>query len=75
MHHQILRCKSCAARVAGLFGSSAECELAGVVLMNGGYVPQAKKMLGWQPKVELREGLSKMVDDFTKRLCVEKPAV
>jgi len=36
---------------------------------------QAKKMLGWQPKVELREGLSKMVDDFAKRLGVEKPAV
>ena len=39
------------------------------------WVLQAKKMLGWQPKVELREGLSKMVDDFAKRLGVEKPAI
>ena len=73
--HQVHGRKACAARIAGRFASSAGCELTDFVLMNGDYVPQAKKMLGWQPKVELREGLSKMVDDFTKRLCVEKPAV
>ena len=32
-------------------------------------------MLGWEPKVALRDGLAKMVDDFAKRLGVEKPAV
>ena len=26
-----------------------------------------KKALGWEPKVPLREGLARMVDDFTKR--------
>jgi hypothetical protein len=36
---------------------------------------QAKKMLGWEPKVPLREGLSRMVDDFAKRLGVEAPEV
>ena len=25
-------------------------------------------MLGWEPKVQLREGLKFMVDDFSKRL-------
>ncbi len=34
---------------------------------------QAKKMLGWEPKVPLREGLSRMVSDFAKRLGVETP--
>ena len=28
---------------------------------------QVKKALGWEPKVPLREGLARMVDDFTKR--------
>lgn len=36
---------------------------------------QAKKYLGWEPKVALREGLSRMVDDFAKRLGVEAPKV
>ena len=31
---------------------------------------QAKKQLGWEPKVPLREGLSRMVSDFAKRLDV-----
>ncbi len=36
---------------------------------------QAKKALGWEPKVALREGLSRMVSDFAKRLGVEAPKV
>ena len=34
---------------------------------------QAKKQLGWEPKVALREGLSMMVNDFAKRLGVPVP--
>ena len=30
-------------------------------------VAQVKEALGWEPKVPLREGLARMVDDFTKR--------
>ena len=33
----------------------------------GGNTLQVKKALGWEPKVPLREGLARMVDDFTKR--------
>ncbi len=29
---------------------------------------QAKELLGWEPKVSLREGLASMVEDFRKRL-------
>ena len=36
---------------------------------------QAKKQLGWEPKVALREGLSRMVSDFAKRLDVPVPDV
>ena len=36
---------------------------------------QAKKQLGWEPKVALREGLSMMVDDFAKRLGVSVPDI
>ena len=32
-----------------------------------GAAAQVKKALGWEPKVPLREGLARMVDDFTKR--------
>ena len=31
-------------------------------------ITKAKTMLGWEPKVQLREGLKFMVDDFSKRL-------
>lgn len=31
---------------------------------------QAKELLGWEPKVPLREGLASMVDDFKRRLHV-----
>ena len=31
---------------------------------------QAKELLGWEPKVSLREGLASMVDDFKRRLHV-----
>ena len=30
--------------------------------------PQAKELLGWEPKVSLREGLASMVEDFRHRL-------
>lgn len=33
-------------------------------------ITKAKTMLGWEPKVALREGLALMVDDFKKRLKV-----
>ena len=35
-------------------------------------VPQAKKLLGWEPKVQLRGGLASMVDDFKHRLHLEE---
>ena len=35
---------------------------------------QAKTQLGWEPKVALRDGLRRMVQDFTERLEVEMPA-
>jgi len=31
-------------------------------------ITKAKELLGWEPKVTLREGLASMVDDFRKRL-------
>lgn len=31
-------------------------------------ITKAKKLLGWEPKIPLREGLLPMVDDFKKRL-------
>jgi UDP-glucuronate decarboxylase len=36
------------------------------------YLRQAKKLLGWEPKVQLREGLASMVDDFKHRLHLEE---
>ncbi|CAL8470053.1 g9595 [Coccomyxa elongata] len=38
-------------------------------------ISKAKKMLGWEPKVALRDGLSRMVSDFAKRLDVEVPEI
>ncbi|BDA44069.1 UDP-glucuronic acid decarboxylase 1 [Coccomyxa sp. Obi] len=38
-------------------------------------ISKAKKMLGWEPKVALRDGLSRMVSDFAKRLGVEAPEI
>jgi nucleoside-diphosphate-sugar epimerase len=35
-------------------------------------VQQAKKLLGWEPKVQLREGLASMVDDFKHRLHLDE---
>ncbi|KAG1660343.1 hypothetical protein FOA52_014396 [Chlamydomonas sp. UWO 241] len=35
-------------------------------------ITKAKTMLGWEPKVALRDGLLHMVDDFKKRLELEK---
>jgi hypothetical protein len=34
--------------------------------------PQVKKALGWEPKVPLRQGLARMVDDFTKRCAARR---
>lgn len=31
-------------------------------------ISKAKKLLGWEPKVSLREGLPLMVSDFRKRI-------
>lgn len=36
-------------------------------------ISKAKKALGWEPKVPLREGLKAMVKDFAARLRVEVP--
>ena len=36
-------------------------------------ISKAKKVLGWEPKVPLREGLKFMVKDFAARLRVEVP--
>ena len=36
-------------------------------------ISKAKKILGWEPKVPLREGLKFMVKDFATRLRVEVP--
>ncbi len=33
---------------------------------------QAKELLGWEPKVSLREGLASMVEDFRKRLHLDE---
>ena len=41
---------------------------------SGGEV-QIKTHLKWEPKVPLREGLAKMVDDFSSRLDVPKPKI
>jgi UDP-glucuronate decarboxylase len=35
-------------------------------------ITKAKKLLGWEPKVQLREGLASMVDDFKHRLHLEE---
>jgi UDP-glucuronate decarboxylase len=37
-------------------------------------ITKAKTILGWEPKVPLREGLSYMVDDFKRRLHLEEQA-
>lgn len=34
-------------------------------------ITKAKEMLGWEPKVLLKDGLLMMVDDFKRRLGVE----
>jgi UDP-glucuronate decarboxylase len=31
-------------------------------------ITKAKDLLGWEPKVSLREGLPMMVDDFRQRI-------
>lgn len=31
-------------------------------------ITKAKELLGWEPKVDLREGLPRMVEDFRKRI-------
>ena len=36
-------------------------------------ISKAKRVLGWEPKVPLREGLKFMVKDFAARLRVEVP--
>ncbi|GBG72212.1 hypothetical protein CBR_g11144 [Chara braunii] len=36
-------------------------------------ITKAKQLLGWEPKIPLREGLPRMVEDFRMRLGVEKP--
>lgn len=72
----MLSCTAVIGREWESFLSQASEHPAGSVLMMGCMCPvQAKKMLGWEPKVALRDGLAKMVDDFTKRLGLEKPAV
>jgi UDP-glucuronate decarboxylase len=35
-------------------------------------ITKARELLGWEPKVELREGLASMVDDFKRRLHVDE---
>lgn len=37
-------------------------------------ITKAKELLGWEPKVTLREGLPLMEDDFRSRLGVAKKA-
>ena len=72
----MLSCTAVIGRGWQLFPSQASEHPEGCVLMMGcTCLVQAKKMLGWEPKVALRDGLAKMVDDFAKRLGVEKPAV
>jgi nucleoside-diphosphate-sugar epimerase len=34
-------------------------------------ITKAKTLLGWEPKIALREGLPLMVDDFKERLSVQ----
>lgn len=31
-------------------------------------ISKAKELLGWEPKIALREGLPRMVEDFRKRI-------
>lgn len=72
----MLSCTAVLGRGWELLPSQASERPEGCVLMMGCMrLVQAKKMLGWEPKVALRDGLAKMVDDFAKRLGVEKPAV
>ncbi|KAK4772517.1 hypothetical protein SAY86_014292 [Trapa natans] len=35
-------------------------------------ITKAKELLGWEPKVKLRDGLSLMEEDFRARLCISK---
>ena len=37
-------------------------------------ISKAKKLLGWEPRVSLREGLERTIEDFRSRLC-HVPAV
>ena len=34
-------------------------------------ITKARTLLGWEPKVPLRDGLARMVDDFRHRLQIE----
>ena len=34
-------------------------------------ITKARTLLGWEPKVPLREGLARMVDDFRHRLQID----
>ena len=34
---------------------------------------QAQKLLGWEPKVHLHDGLARMIEDFAARLHVPVP--
>lgn len=36
-------------------------------------ITKAKELLGWEPKVKLRDGLPLMEEDFRKRLEIPKP--
>ena len=48
-------------------GMDAKCANPMTCQRPCGDTAQVKKALGWEPKVPLREGLARMVDDFTKR--------
>ena len=65
---------SVVSRVQGLMcwgpgrpGMDAKCPNPMTCQRPCGDTAQVKKALGWEPKVPLREGLARMVDDFTKR--------
>lgn len=37
-------------------------------------ITKAKELLGWEPKIKLRDGVPFMEEDFRQRLCVPKKA-
>ena len=37
-------------------------------------ITKAKELLGWEPKIKLREGLPLMEEDFRKRLGISRTA-